>query len=169
MKKSLFATVMVFMVFTFIACGNPYLGKIVKKDMTRPITTPSGENHRYVLNHLIVNYTYTTFPEQQMIILRGEMDDRQQDAQAHFVQDGGWTLKEAYLDIYFLNAEKRSVDFCRKVFPPGHFAFPHPFEAKCRYRPDYQYAAVSYTYKYVQYAGGVSEVIKIYEHKLDIE
>jgi len=169
MKKILFFTTIVFMVFTFIACGNPYMGKIVKKDMTRKITTPSGKNHHYVLNHIIVDYNYTTDPAQQIIIIKGTIDDRQQDAQAHLVQGGGWTLKEAYLDIYFENAERRVVGVCHKAFPPGHFTFPYPFTAKCHYSPDYRHAALSYRYKYIQYEGGSSEVVKLYEHKLDIE
>ncbi|MCJ7772255.1 MAG: hypothetical protein MUP22_03865 [Desulfobacterales bacterium] len=169
MKKIFFFFAIGFMVFTFIACGNPYMGKIVKKDMTRAITTPSGKNHHYVLNHIIVDYNYTRFPEQALIVIKGTIDDRQQDAQAHLVQGGGWTLKEAYLDIYFENSERRVVDFCRKAFPAGHFSFPYPFTAKCRYSPDYRYAALSYRYKYIQYEGGSSEVVKMYEHKLDIE
>ncbi len=136
--------------------------------MTRAIQTPGGKNHKYTLNHLIVDYDYTIYPEQQKIILRGKVDDRQQDAQAHFVQDAGWTLEEAYLDIYFLNADRKTVDFCRKSFPLGHFAFPYPFEATCSYNSLYKYAALAYKYKYAKYPSG-GKVEKIYEHVLDIE
>ena len=169
MKKTLFVITILFMAFTLIACANPYIGKLVKKDMTRKIQTPSGKNHRYTLNHIIVDYNYTVYPEKQMIIIKGTIDDRQQDAHAHLVQGDNWKLKEAYLDIYFQNAERRVVDFCRKEFPLGHFAFPYPFGAKCRYSPDYRHAALAYKYKYVQYEGGSSEVVKMYEHKLDIK
>ena len=169
MKKIVFVIAVLFLAFTCMACGNPYIGKIVKKDMTRKLETPSGKNHHYVLNHIIVDYSYTRYPAQQMMLLQGTIDDRQQDAQAHLVQDSNWTLKEAYLDIYLLNSERRVVDYCRKGFPPGHFAFPYPFKAKCRYSPDYIYTAPAYFYKYIQYEGGSSEVVKIYEHRLDIE
>jgi hypothetical protein len=170
MKKNLFFVAILFTTVICFACGNPYMGKLVKKDMTRKIQTPSGKNHRFTLNHIIVDYNYTVFPEQQMIILKGTIDDRQQDAQAHLVQGASWTLKEAYLDIYFQNAERRVIDYCRKAFAPGsHFAFPYPFTAKCRYNPSYRYAALAYWYKYLQYEGGSSEVVKIYEHKLDIK
>ncbi|MBW2366233.1 MAG: hypothetical protein JRF25_14725, partial [Deltaproteobacteria bacterium] len=76
MKKILFFVTILFMAFTFIACANPYIGKLVKKDMTRKIQTPSGKNHRFILNHLIVDYNYSTYPDQQMIIVKGTMDDR---------------------------------------------------------------------------------------------
>ncbi|MCJ7772254.1 MAG: hypothetical protein MUP22_03860 [Desulfobacterales bacterium] len=168
MKKNFFFIIMVLITFTVTGCGNSYLGKQVKSDMTRKIQTPSGKNHRYTLNHFIVDYNYTTYPGQQMIIIRGTIDDRQQDAQAHFVQDAGWILEEAYLDIYFLNADRRAVDFCRKSFPLGHFAFPYPFEVKCSYNPSYQHASLSYKYKYVKYPPG-GKVDKIYQHILDIE
>lgn len=168
MKKILSCSIILFMALTFIACGNSYIGKIVKKDMTRQITTPSGKNHRYTLNHLIVDYSYTTYPGQQMMIIRGTIDDRQQDAYAHFVQDAGWTPEEAYLDIYFLNDQRRAINYCRKNFPLGHFAFPYPFEAKCSYNPSYSHAALAYKYKYVKYPPG-GKVEKIYQHILDIE
>ncbi|MBW2365613.1 MAG: hypothetical protein JRF25_11250, partial [Deltaproteobacteria bacterium] len=130
--------------------------------------TPSGKNHRFILNHLIVDYNYSTYPDQQMIIVKGTMDDRQQDAQAHFVKSD-WDLKEAHLDIYFLNAERKVVDYCIKNFPLGHFALPYPFEKKCRFNPSYRNIALAYKYKYVQFAGGSSEVVKIYQHRLDIK
>ena len=168
MKKILFVINILLITSTFIACGNPYMGKLVKKDMARKIQTPSGKNHRYTLNHLIVDYSYTTYPEQQIMIIRGTIDDRQQDAYAHFVQDAGWKLEEAYLDIYFLNDQRRAVDYCRKNFPLGHFAFPYPFEAKCNYNPSYRHIALAYKYKYVKYPPG-GKVEKIYQHILDIE
>ena len=164
MKKSLFIITILFMAFTFIACGNPYMGKLVKKDMTQKIITPSGKNHHFTLNHIRVDYNYSIYPEQQMIILKGTIDDRQQDAQSHFVKSG-WDLKESHLDMYYLNAERRVVDFCVKNFPLGHFTFPYPFEAKCRFSPTYQYIALSYKYKYVN----SENVVKIYEHRLDVE
>jgi len=169
MKKILLISAVFFVTFTCFACGNPYMGRLVKKDMTRKILAPGSKKHHYVLNHIIVDYKYSTYPEQQMILIQGTIDDRQQDAQAHFVQGSNWTLAEAYIDIYFENSERRVVDYCRKHFPPGYFAFPYPFTAKCRYQPNYKYAAVSYWYKYIQSGGGLSEIVKIYEHKLDIE
>ena len=147
MRKIFFFIILAFISFALTACANPYLGKRVKKDMTRKIQTPTGKNHRYTLNHLIVDYRYTVNPALQTIIIKGTIDDRQQDAQAHFVQDGGWKLDEAYLDIYFLNAERIAVDYCREKFPPGHFAFPYPFEVTCQYSPEYRHAALSYVYK----------------------
>lgn len=169
MKRILLLMAILFLSFTFLACGNPYMGKQVKKNMTRAIQTPSGKKHHYVLNHIKVDYDYTTYPAQGVILIRGKIDDRQQDAQAHLVQGGGWTLNEAYLDFYFLNAERRVVNYCRKAFARSHFAFPYPFEAKCRYSPDYRYVAPAYRYKYIQYEGGSSEVVKMYEHRLDIK
>lgn len=168
MEKTLFFFTILLMAFTFIACGNSYMGKIVKKDMTRKIQTPSGKHNRYTLNHLIVDYNYTVDPGQNLIMIRGTIDDRQQDAQAHFVQDAGWTLEEAYLNIYFLNDQRRAVDICRKKFPLGHFAFPYPFEVECRFNPSYRHAALAYKYKYVKYPPG-GKVEKFYQHILDIE
>jgi hypothetical protein len=168
MKKNFLFIMIVLITCAITACGNPYSGKIVKKDMVRQIQSPSGKNHRYILNHLIVDYKYTTLPDQQLIIIKGTIDDRQQDAQAHFVQDAGWTLEEAHLDIYFLDADRRAIDSCRKSFPLGHFAFPYPFEVTCRYTPAYCHAALSYKYKYTNYTSkGKAE--KIYHHRLDIE
>ena len=168
MKKIFYLILIFFLTFTLTACGNTYIGKIVKKDMTRKFQTPTGKNHRYTLSHLIVNYNYKIDPAQQSISIKGTVDDRQQDSQAHFVQDAGWTLQEAYLDIYFLNAKRIAVDVCRKNFPPGHFAFPYPFEATCRYSPEYRYAALSYMYKYIKY-GKKAKAQKIYQHRLDIQ
>lgn len=168
MKKILFFILILFTAMAVSACGTSYMGKQVKKDMTRRIQTPTGKNHRYTLDHLVVDYDYTAHPDQQLIVIKGTVDDRQQDAQAHFVQDAGWILKEAYLDIYFLDAERRVVASCREDFPPGHFAFPYPFEVKCPFRPEFQHAALSYLYRYVKYSR-VGEVEKLYQHRLDIE
>jgi len=144
------------------------MGKIVKKDMTRAIQTSGGKKHHYVLDQLIVDYSYTIDPGQQLITIKGTIDDRQQDPQAHFVQDSGWTLEEAYLDIFFLSADRRVLDSCRKPFPLGHFAFPYPFEVTCAYNPLYKNAAVAYKYKYVTYPRG-GKVEKVYQHRLDIQ
>jgi len=167
MKKFLLFIFILFAGIAVSACGTSYMGKQVKKDMTRRIQTPTGKNHRYTLDHLVVDYKYTAYPGQQLIIIKGTVDDRQQDAQAHFVQDT-WTLEEAYLDIYFLNSDRKVTDVCRKVFPPGHFAFPYPFEMNCPYKPEYQYAAPAYKYKYVKYRPR-AKAEKIYQHRLDIE
>jgi len=164
MKKFLPLIAIFIACFTFIACGNPYMGKLVKKDMARKIMLPSGKNHHFTLNHVWVDYDYSTYPEKQMIILKGKINDRQQDAQSHFVKSG-WDLRESHLDIYFLNAEKRVVDYCIKNFPLGHFVFPYPFSAKCRFNPEYRYIALSYLYKYVN----SENAVKIYQHRLDVE
>jgi hypothetical protein len=166
MKKNLFFITLLFMAFSLIACGNPYMGRLVKKDMTQKINPINNKKHHYVLNHIVVDYDYTIYPEHHAIVLQGTMDDRQQDAQAHFVSGGGWTLAESYLDIYFLNTDRRVTDFCRKSFPLGPFVFPYRLKAKCRFNSEYQYIALSYKYKYTQHGG---DVIKIYEHRLDIE
>lgn len=148
-----------------VGCGNPHMGKLVKKDMSQQLTTPTGQHHHFILTHIVVDYNYSIYPERQMIILEGSVDDRQQDAQAHFVGEG-WDLAESHLDIYFLNAEHRVVDYCIKKFPLGDFTFPYNFKAKCRYNSNYRYAALAYKYKYNKEG---FDIIKVYEHPLDIE
>jgi hypothetical protein len=167
MKKIIFFILTLFLALTLTACANPYIGKTVRKDTIRKIYTPTGKNHRYILSHLVLDYTYTAIPDQQIIIIKGTVDDRHEDMQAHFVQNEA-TLEEAYLDIYFLDANRTVVDVCRKTFPLGHLSLPYPFEMKCHYTPEYQYATPFYKYKYTMYTPkGKAE--KIYIHRLDIE
>lgn len=167
MKKIVLFIYIIFFALLLTSCTNPYIGKTVRKNSIRKIYIPTGENHHYVLNHVILDYTYTVIEDQQIVIIKGTVDERYQDMQAHFVQNQA-TLEEAYLDIYFLNASRTVVDVCRKSFPLGHFALPYPFEMKCKYTPEYKYATPFYKYKYTMYTPkGKAE--KAYYHRLDIE
>jgi len=167
MKKNILPIMFLLLAFSFTACGNAYMGKVIQKNMTREIQHSGEKYHRYVLDHLVLDYTYSVLPNQQLINIKGTIDDRQQDPNAHFVQDE-WTLKEAYLDIYFLNADRKAIDVCRKNFPLGHFAFPYPFEVQCRYSPEYKFAAPTYRYKYTKYTSK-GKADKIYYHRLETE
>jgi len=79
-------------------------------------------------------------------------------------------LKECYLDIYFLDMNRKVLCAHRIYITPSPIIrFPIPFKTEYPFQAEYRYIALAYKFVFTSVTPQGSNVEKIYTHELDIE